>query len=93
MEAVDVVQGVWVRILSHACLHVARLFTVSADMLAQRRRLLEGAVAEGAAAGFLSGVDALVVLQVLQSAQTLATDGTHVGLVTSVGALVLAQAI
>lgn len=93
MEAVDVVQGVWVWLLSQACLHVARLLTVSADMLAQRRRLLEGAVTEGADAGFLSSMDALVVLQVLQSAQTLATDGTHVGLVTSVGALVLSQAV
>lgn len=94
MQAVDVVDGVGVRLLGaggHG--QMACLLSVRAHVLSQRRRLLEGAVAEGAAARPLAGVDQLVVLQVLQATQPLAADGTHVGLFAGVRAPVLAQAV
>lgn len=93
VEIVHVVDGVRVGVVAGAHAHVAALLAVRADVLAQRRRLLEGAVAEGAAAGPLPRVDELVVLQVLQAAQTLPADGAHVRLLARVRAPVLAQTV
>lgn len=93
MEAIDVVHGVWVRLLAGADAHVAALVAVRPGVLAQRRGFLEGAVAEGAAAGPLPGVDELVVLEVLQATQALPADGAHVGLLARVRAPVLAQTV
>lgn len=93
VEIVHVVDGVWVRVVAGADAQLAALLAVGADVLAQRRRLLEGAVAEGAAAGSLPGVDELVVLEVLQATQALPADGAHVRLLARVRAPVLAQAV
>lgn len=90
MEVVNVVR---VRVVGGAYPHVAALLAVRAHVLAQRRGLLEGAVAERTAARPLPGVDELVVLEVLQAAQALPADGAHVGLLASVCAAVFAQAV
>lgn len=93
MQVVNVVHGVRVRVVAGTDSQVAALLPVGADVFPQRRRLLEAAVAEGAAAGPLPGVDELVVLEVLQATQALPADGAHVGFLSSVRAPVLAQTV
>lgn len=93
MEIVHVVDGVWVRVVAGADAQLPALLAVRADVFAQRRRLLEGAVAKGAAAGSLPGVDELVVFEVLQATQALPADGAHVRLLARVRAPVLAQTV
>lgn len=93
VEIVHVVDGVRVSVVAGADPHVAALLAVRADVLPQRRRLLEGAVAEGAAAGSFPRVDQLVVLEVLQAAQALPADGAHVRLLAGVRAPVFAETV
>lgn len=93
VEVVNVVHGVWVRVVAGADSHVTALLPVRADVLAQRRGLLEAAVAEGAAARPLAGVDELMVFEVLQAAQALPADGAHVGFLPGVRAPVFAQTV
>lgn len=93
MKVVNVIHGVWVCLVASAQSHVATFLPVRADMLPQRRRLFKAAIAEGAAAGPLSGVDELVVFEMLQAAQTLPADGTHVGFLPRVRAAVFAQTV
>lgn len=93
MEIVNVIHGIWVRVVTGTNSHVAAFLPVCADVFPQRRRLLEAAVAEGAAARPLSGVDELVVFEVLQAAQPLPADGAHVGFLSGVCAPVFAQTV
>lgn len=93
MEVVHVVQGVRVRVFTGAHSQVTAFLAVRANMLPQRRGLLEGAVAEGTAARPLPGVDELVVFEVLQAAQALPADGAHVRLLARVRAAMLAQTV
>ncbi len=93
MEVVNVIHGVWVRVITGTNSHVTAFLPVRADVFPQRRGLLEAAVAEGAAARSLSGVDELVVFEVLQAAQALPTDGAHVGFLPGVRAPVFAQTV
>lgn len=93
MEVVNIIHGVWVRVIAGANSQVTALLPVRADVFPQRCRLLEAAVAEGATAGSLSSVDELVVLEVLQAAQALPADGAHVWLLSRVRAPVFAQTV
>lgn len=93
MEVINVVHGVWVGVFIGADSHVTAFLAVRADVFPQSRRLFESAVAERAAARPLSGVDQLVVFQVLQATEPLPTDGTHVGLLPRVGAPMFTQTI
>lgn len=93
MEVVHVIDGVWVGVVAAANRQLPALLAVRADVLSQRCRLLEGAVAEGAAAGPFPRVDELVVFKVLQAAQALPADGAHVRFLARVRAPVLAQTI
>lgn len=93
MKVVNVIHGVWVRVVTGTNSHVTAFLPMCADVLPQRGGLLEAAVAEGAAARSLSGVDELVVFEVLQPAQTLPTDGAHVRFLSRVRASVFAQTV
>lgn len=93
MEVINVVHGVWVRVITGPDSHVTALLPVRTDVFPQRSRLFEAAVAERAAARSLSGVDELVVFEVLQAAQSLPTDGAHVGFLSRVRAPVFAQTV
>ncbi len=93
MEIVNVIHGVWVRVITGTNSHVTTFLPVRADVFPQRCGLLEAAVAEGAAARPLSSVDELVVFEVLQAAQALPADGTHVGFLSGVCASVFAQTV
>lgn len=93
VEVVNVVQNVLLCFVHGNNPQVTALLPVRADVFAQRRGLLEAAVAEGAAAGPLPGVDQLVVFQVLQAAQALPTDGTNVRFFPGVRAPVFAQTV
>lgn len=93
MEIVNVIHGVWVRVVAGPNSQVTALLPVRADVFPQRRGLLEAAVAEGATARPLSGVDELVVLKVLQATQALSADGAHVRFLPGVCAPVFAQTV
>lgn len=93
MEVVYVIHGIWVCVIAGADPHVAAFLPVRADVFPQRRRLLEAAAAEGAAARPLSSVNQLVVLEMLQAAQTLPADGAHVRFLPGVRAPVFAQTV
>lgn len=93
MEIVYIIHGVRVRVITGSDPHVTAFLPVRADVFPQRCRFLEAAVAEGAAAGSLSGVDELVVFEVLQAAQALPADGAHVGFLSGVCAPVLSQTV
>lgn len=93
MEIVHVINGVRVCVVAGADSQLPALLAVRADVFSERRRLLEGAVAKGAAAGSFPRVDELVVFEVLQATQALPADGAHVRLLTRVRAPVLAQAV
>lgn len=93
MKVVNVIHGVWVRVITGTDSHVTAFLPVRADVLPQCRGLLEAAVAEGAAARSLSGVDELVVFEVLQAAQALPADGAHVWFLPRVCASVFAQTV
>lgn len=93
MEVVNVVNSVWIGFIIASDSHVSTFLSVGSDVFSERRGLLEAAAAEGTAAGSLSGVDELVVLEMLQSAQTFPTDGTHVGFLSCVRASVFAQTV
>lgn len=93
MEVVNVIHGVCVRVVTGTDPHVAAFLPVRADVFPQCGGLLESAVAEGAAARPLPGVNELVVFEVLQAAQALPADGAHVGFLPRVCAPVLAQTV
>lgn len=93
METVYVVQSIWVGVITGAHAHVAAFLAVRTDVFPQCSRLLEAAVAEGAAARSLPSVDELVVFEVLQAAQALPTDCTHIGFLSGVCAPVFAQTV
>lgn len=93
MKVVNVINGVWVRVITGTNSHVTAFLPVCADVFPQRCRLLKAAIAEGAAARPLAGVDELVVFEVLQAAQALPTDGTHIGFLSGVCAPVFAQTV
>lgn len=93
MEVVNIIHGIWVRVITGSDPHVTAFLPMRADVFPQRRGLLEAAVAEGAAAWSLSGVDELMVFEVLQAAQALSTDGTHVRFLSGVCAPVFAQTV
>lgn len=93
MKVVNVINGIWVRVVIGTNSHVTAFLPVRADVFPQRCRLLEAAVTEGAAAWPLPSVDELVMFEVLQAAQALPTDGTHIGFLPSVRAPVFAQTV
>lgn len=93
MKVVNVIHGVWVRVIAGTNPHVTAFLPVRADMLPQRCRLFEAAVAEGAAARSLSSVDELVVFEVLQATQALPADGAHIRFLPCVCASVFAQTV
>lgn len=93
MKVVNVIHGIWVRVITGTNPHVTAFLPVCTDVLPQRRRLLEGAVAEGAAARSLSGVDELVVFEVLQAAQAFPADGAHIRFLPCMCASVFAQTV
>lgn len=93
MQVVNVINSVWVRVIAGTDSHVAPLLAMSTDVFPQCSGFLEAAVAEGAAARPLSGVDELVVFEMLQAAQALPTYGTDIRLLPRVRASVFAQAV
>ena len=93
METVYVVQSIRVGVITGAHAHVAAFLAVRTDVFPQRSRLLEAAVAEGAAARSLPSVDELVVFEVLQAAQALPADGAHIWFLPRVRASVFAQTV
>lgn len=93
MEIVNVIHGVWVRVITGPDSQVTTLLPVRADVFPQRCGLLEAAVAEGATTWPFSSVDELVVLEVLQATQALSADGANIGFLASVCAPVFAQTV
>lgn len=93
MEVVNVIQGIWICVISGTNSHVTPFLSVCADVFPQRCWLLEAAVAEWAAARPLTSVDELVVFEMLQAAQALPTDGTHIRFLSGVCAPMFAQTI